>query len=60
MSLGDMGVVEILGQHVLDGGSVVVAVNDDQTERNSNKVDDVVDETPCLVTGHPVDICGDS
>ena len=52
----NVSVIKALRQHFLNCGPVVVSVNDNEPAVCMNNTYDVVYESPCLVTPHPVNI----
>ena len=55
-----MIVAEVLCQHLLYGGSVIVSVDYDKLEGCSDNIDDIVDEPSGLVALHAVYVSSDT
>lgn len=56
----DMIVAEVLCQHLLYGGSVIVSVDYDKLEGCSDNIDDIVDEPSGFVALHAVYVSSDT
>ena len=48
----NMVVAEVLSQHIFNGSSVIISVDDGQLEGYAHGIDDIVDEAPSLITPH--------
>ena len=55
----NMIIIEIIGEHILDGCPVIVAMDDDELEGYSHKINNVVDEPPGLAARHSMHVSDD-
>lgn len=60
MPVHDMRIIKVGVDHVADGGAMVVAVDHDEDERGSDRIDDVIDEASGFEALHAVNICRDT
>ena len=56
----DMIVIEVIGEHILDGCPAIVTMDNNELEGYSHKINNVVDKPSCLAARHPVYVSDDS